>query len=175
MSASTSVSAASKSTSTCKSVRTNDVDNLFLSPSGSKLSINSEAETNKICCEELSNILEDCFLEDDANDTGKPIEEFYKDGVMKGLVPKNKKTQQKYEKYQNDYLEYCSDLSMNPSGKENSQFTLCNYFHDRQVASISSKIFISNLSTDLKVKNSQLQQCGVGTLQLIRTSRQSMM
>ena len=126
---SASSSAPCMSTSTCKSVRTNDVDELFVSPSGSKL--NTEAETNKICCKELSNILEDCFLEDDEKDTGKPIEEFYKDGVLKGLIPKNKKTLQKYKKYQNDYLEYCSDLSMNPSGKENSQFTLCNYFHDR--------------------------------------------
>ena len=136
MSTSTSVSLASSSvactsTSTGRSVRTSDVDRLFISPSGSKLSIDKEADTDKICCEELSNILEDCFLEDDEKDTGKPIEEFYKDGVLKGLVPKNKKTLQKYKKYQNDYIEYCSDLSMNPSGKENSQFTLCNYFHDR--------------------------------------------
>ena len=125
MSSSTSVSlesssAACMSKSTCKSVRTDDVDELFLSPSGSKLSLKSEEETNKICCEELSNILEDCFLEDDEKDTGKPIEEFYKDGVLKGLIPKNKKTLQKYKKYQKDYLEYCSDLSLNPSGKENS-------------------------------------------------------
>ena len=135
---SASASAAGMSGSTCKSVRTNDVDELFVSPSGSKLSLKTEAETNKICCEELSNILEDCFLEDDKKDTGKPIEEFYKDGVLKGLIPKNKKTLQKYKKYQNDYLEYCSDLLLNPSGKENSQFTLCNYFDDRQVLSILS-------------------------------------
>ena len=142
MSASNSVSSESSSPacmskSTCKSVRTDDVNELFVSPSGSKLSLKTEKETNKICCEELSNILEDCFLEDDEKDTGKPIEEFYKDGVLKGLIPKNKKTLQKYKKYQKDYLEYCSDLSLNPSGKENSQYTLCNYFHDRQVLYIS--------------------------------------
>ena len=136
---SASASAAGMSGSTCKSVRTNDVDELFVSPSGSKLSLKTEAETNKICCEELSNILEDCFLEDDKKDTKKLSKIFYKDGVLKGIIAKNKKTLQKYKKYQKDYLKYCSDLSMNPSGKENSQFTLCNYFHDRQVPSISSK------------------------------------
>ena len=52
MSASNSVSsesssAACMSKSTCKSVRTDDVDELFVSPAGSKLSLKTEEETNK--------------------------------------------------------------------------------------------------------------------------------
>ena len=108
-----------------------EVDKLFVSPSGSKISIEKEDDVNKLCCEELSNIIEDCFLEDDEKDSGKPIEEFYKQGVLDNLIPKNKKTQRKYKKYQDDYLDYSKDRIANPAGKVNSQYTLCNYFNDR--------------------------------------------
>ena len=98
-----------------QSITPDDVDNLFISPTGSKLTIEKEKDLEKICCEELSDILKDCFLEDDKKDTGKKIEEFYKDGVLEGLVPKNKKTLRKYKNYQNDYMDCCSDLTMNTS------------------------------------------------------------
>ena len=125
------------SASTTRSLSADDVDKLFTSPCGSKLSIDKETDVNKICCEELSNILEDCFLDDDEDDSGRPMEEFYKNGVLEDLVPKNKKTLKKYKNYQSDYLQYCSDTNLNPSGKVNSQFTLCNYFNDRLVSIFS--------------------------------------
>ena len=85
----------------------------------------------KICDTELADILEDCFLDDDVEDTGRPMEEFYKAGVLHALVPKNKKTFKIYNKYQKDYFDYCNDPDLNPSGMINSQFSMCNYFHDR--------------------------------------------
>ena len=108
-----------------------DIDKLFVSPSGSKISIEKEDDVNRFCCEELSNIIEDCFLEDDEKYSGKPIKEFYKQGVLEHLIPRNKKNQRNYKKYQDDYLDYCKDKNAHPGGKVNSQYTLCNYFNDR--------------------------------------------
>ena len=105
------------------------IENLFQSPNGSVITAITE-DTNKICDTELSDIFEDYFLNEEG-DSGKPIEEFYKEGVIRGLVPKNKKTQRKYQSYQSDYIQYCNNSDLNPSGKIESQFTLCNYFNDR--------------------------------------------
>ena len=128
-----------QSTGSAKSVSTADtrvsmheetITNLFKLPVVNLIS-DKPKDGSCICIEELGDILEDCFRIDDENDEGRPLEEFYKDGVLENMVPKNKKTLKKYKNYQNDYLEYCEDRELNPTGKVNSQFTLCNYFHDR--------------------------------------------
>ena len=108
-----------------------DVDDLFKSPTGSVLSAKSKKDIEKICNEELSNILEDCFLCDEDADSSRGVKEYYKEGVLQNMLPKNKKTRRKYKKYQDHYLDYCNDITANPSGAVNSQFTLCNYFNDR--------------------------------------------
>ena len=110
------------------SVTNEEIKKLFKSPVANILSDKLKTAT---CLEELGDILEDCFRDDDDKDEGRPVDEFYKDGVLEGMVPKNKKTLRKYKNYQRDYLEYCDDKNLNPSGKANSQYTLCNYFHDR--------------------------------------------
>ena len=93
-----------------------------------------------ICWEEWSYILEDCFLDDDDKDTGKNWK-ILQGWIFRQSCPKSKNILQKNKIYQNDYMEYCSDLTMNPSGKVNRQFTFFNYFNDMQVKGISLKIW----------------------------------
>ena len=69
-----------------KSINPDEADNIFTSPTGSKLSVEKEKDVEKVC-EELLDILEDCFLEDKKKDKGKTIEKFYKNEVLEGLAP----------------------------------------------------------------------------------------
>ena len=69
-------SASCNSTYDPQSINPDDVDKLFTFPIGSKLSIENEKDVENICCKELSDILEDCFLTNDEKDKGKKSKNF---------------------------------------------------------------------------------------------------
>ena len=112
-------------------VNTYDLESLFRSPSA-KLVVNYKDDEFAICDDELVGIIEDSFLEDDEFDEGKPIEDYYKDGVKELMIPKNKNKKQKYKRYLEDYLAYCRDPDLDPNGNIKSPvIIICKFFHDR--------------------------------------------
>ena len=93
------------------SITDEEIKKLFKSHVANVLSNRLKTAT---CLEELGDILDDCFRDDNDKDEGRPAEAFYKDGLMEEMVPKNRKTLRKYKNYQRQYLEYCDDKNLDP-------------------------------------------------------------